>query len=147
MAGAFAIRQSFAFNDRFRLGASGEFGLTSQPLDVGTRTERDVNLLVRAALLPSLRLAPVTATAIIGVATESYVPAVVQTGAEGVRTSLAASLGLGASVDVGTARVGLRITQSGGSAGSYTRGELTASFDFGRPAARTSSAQGSPGSR
>lgn len=147
LAGAVALRQSFAFNDRFRLGASGELGLSSQPLDVGSRTERDVNLLLRAALLPSLRFAPVTATAIVGVATESYVPAVVQTGAEGVRTSLAASVGLGATVDLGpTARIGLRVTQSGGNAGSYTRGELTASFDFGHPTPpRPSSA--APGSR
>lgn len=147
LAGAFAIRQSFAFSDRFRLGTSGELGLSSQPLNVGRGTERDVNLHARVALLPSLRVAPITAVAIVGVATESYVPAVVQSGAEGVRTTLAATLGLGASVEVGrAARIGLRVTQSGGSAGSYTRGELTASFDFGRPAAPRASA-GAPGSR
>lgn len=137
LAGAAALRQSFAFNPRFRLGLNGELGLTSQPLRVGGGTERDVGLLLRAAVLPSLRIAPVTATAIIGIATESYVPAVVQSGSEGVRTGLAATIGLGASVDLGpSARLGLRVTQSGGSAGSYTRGELSASFDFGRPAAR-----------
>jgi|JI9StandDraft_2_1071091.scaffolds.fasta_scaffold146767_2 hypothetical protein len=136
VASAFALRQSFAFNPRFRLGLNGELGLSSQPLTVAGGTERDVGLLLRAAVVPSLRLAPITASAIIGIATESYVPAVVQRGSEGVRTSLAAAVGLGASLDLGpAARLGLRVTQSGGNAGSYTRGELTASFDFGRPAA------------
>ena len=80
VASAFALRQSFAFNPRFRLGLNGELGLSSQPLTVAGGTERDVGLLLRAAVVPSLRLAPITASAIIGIATESYVPAVVQRG-------------------------------------------------------------------
>jgi hypothetical protein len=83
-------------------------------------------------VVPSVRLAPATAFAVIGVATEPHVPAVVQSGSEGVRTGLAGAVGLGASLDVGdTAHLGVRATQTGGSAGSYSRIELTASFDFG----------------
>jgi hypothetical protein len=132
VAAAFALRKAFRIGDSFRVGTALDLGLASTPLVIGSSPERDTSLLLRGTLVPSMKFGPVVVYANVGVATLTMVPAVVDASQTGVRTSLAATLGLGGSVAVGSdARLGVRITQSGGNDASFVSGELTFAWHFG----------------
>lgn len=140
VAGAFALRKTFRIGDSFRFGTAVDVGLMSTPLIIGNAPERDTSLLLRGTLVPSMTFGPVVVHASVGVATLTMVPAVVDASQTGVRTSLAATLGLGGSVAVSNAaRIGVQIAQSGGNDVSFVTGELTFAWHFGeepRPAAQ-----------